>query len=136
MRCIFEDIQNYLVIVGTLRRGSQSQRERRLEVGQHLLVCIRRSMVGFIHDEVIKGIVFESVQVQRHTLDTAADNVGVRLLYALHIAANGYTGPELAKCLRCLIYQLLGMGQEQHPASAAFGIHHSCNGFSRSGGVI
>ena len=136
MGCIFEDIQNHLVIVGALRRSSQSQSKGRFEVGQHLLVCVCRSMVGFIHDEVIKGIVFKSIQVQRHTLHVAADHVGVRLFYALHITPNGYTGPKLAKCLRCLIYQFLGMGQEQYSASAAFGIHHRRNGFSRSGGVI
>ena len=60
---VFEDVQDHLAVVCTLRRRGQPQGEGRLKVGQNLLVCIGRGVMGFIHDQIVKGIIPELIQM-------------------------------------------------------------------------
>ena len=61
---IFENVENDFVIICALRCGSQAESERWLEIGQNLLVCIRRGMMRFIDNEIVKTVILELLQVQ------------------------------------------------------------------------
>lgn len=98
---VFEDVQDALPIA-PLRRGGEAQGKGGLEESQNLLVCIRRRVVRLVHDEVVKGVLPEAVQMQCHALYAATDNMGIRLLYALHVTPHDDAGPELLKGLRGL----------------------------------
>ena len=132
---ILEDIQDVFV-VGPLRRGGQAQGKFGREVGQDLLVCIGGGVVGLVHDDVAEVIGLEPLQIQRHTLDAAADHEGVALLHALHIAAHRGPGPKLPEGLGGLIHQFHRMGQEQRPLAKALGVHDGGHCLAGSGGVV
>ncbi|MPM11549.1 hypothetical protein SDC9_57895 [bioreactor metagenome] len=93
VRCIFEYVQDDGVVICALGRGGEPQRKLRLEIGQNLLICIGRGMVSLVNDEIVKIAVLELFQIQSHTLDAAADYIGVLLLDGVHITAYGDAGP-------------------------------------------
>ena len=136
VRGIFEDIQNDLVIIRALRRSCQAECERWLEVGQHFLVCIRCGVMGLIYDKIIKVIVFEAVQMQRHALNVAADHMGMWLFDALHVSANRGARPQFSESLSGLVDQLLSVSEEQGPAATALGVHDGGHCFAGAGCVI
>ncbi len=132
---IFENIQDVL-IVGPLRRGGQAQSKIRREVGQNFLICIRRSVVGLVYDDVAEIIRFEPLQVQSHALNTAANHKSAALLHALHIAAHRSPGPQLPEGLGGLIHQFHRVGQEQRAFAEALGIHDGGHRLASAGCVI
>ena len=132
---ILEDVQDVFV-VSSFRCGGQAQGKFRRKVRQNLLVCIGGGMVGLVHDDVAEVIRLEPFQIQRHTLDTAADHKGVALLHALHIAAHRGPGPQLPEGLGGLIHQFHRVGQEQRALAKPLGIHDGGHRFSSAGSVI
>ena len=132
---VLENIQNTLVI-RPFRSGRQTQRKAGLEIGQHLLVCISRRVVGLVHDEIVKIVILEVLQMEGNTLHTAADHMGTGLLDHIAIAAHGGVDPQLPEPLGSLIYQLLGVGDEQHTTAAPLGIQHGGGGLSGAGSVV
>ena len=92
--------------------------------------------MGLVHDDVTEVIRLEPFQIQRHTLDTAADHKGVALLHALHIAAHCSPGPQLPEGLGCLIHQLHRMGQEQCALAEPLGVHDGGHCFAGAGGMV
>ena len=65
--------------------------------------------MGFVHNQVIKGVVPELIQMPRHALHTAADYMGVRLLHVFHIPPHCDTGPQFTESFRSLVHQFLRM---------------------------
>ena len=117
-------------------RGGQAQGECRVEVGQNLLVGVGGSMVGLVHDKVGKGILPEVLQMERHTLDTAAHHMGIRLLDGFHVPSHGDLRPEIPEGVSSLVDQLLGVCQKERPPAAALGVHHGGDGLAGAGGVV
>ena len=91
--------------------------------------------MGLVYDKVIKRVILESLQMQRHALHTAADHMGLRLLHALHEAPRRRLRPQRPEGLRRLVYQLLGVGQKEGPASAALCVQDRCYCFACARGV-
>ena len=60
---ILENLQNDLVVIYSLRRCRQAKGKCRLEIREDFLICIGSSVMRFIHNQVIKIIVFELIQM-------------------------------------------------------------------------
>ena len=126
MRCVFEYVKNIFIIC-TLGSCSKSQRKFRLEICEHFLICIGRSVVCFVDDKVVKIVGFEAVKIECNALYASAEDISVRLLNRINISADIDGFPKLFECLCSLLYKLDGMGKKERSAAALLCIRHSGN---------
>lgn len=114
-------------LIGTLGSSGKSQREIRLEIRKHLLICIGRSMMRLVDYEIIKFVLSEKLRIKRNALDTSTDYKFVFLLYSITEFTDRYIFPQALESLISLIYKLDGICEEQRPLAESFGIADSCD---------
>ena len=127
--CVLENLQD-IYIVRPLRCGCKPQRKLRLEIGQHPLICICRSVVRLVDDQIVESVLPELIQIQCNALDAAAYYMGVRLFEVVRKLADSHFRPQVAEGVVSLVDQLHCVRHEQHPAAAAFGVHDCGDGFA------
>ena len=93
-------------------------------------------MVALVDDEIAEGIRGEGVQVPLDALDGGAEDKGVQLAVIFDEAADADLGPDLAKLLIGLVYQLLRMGKEEHAFAEGPGVRDRRDGLAGAGGLI
>ena len=68
--------------------------------------------MAFVDNQIAEILRSKIIQILRNALDRAAHHKGIGLSDAALISPYGYLGPNLLKCLDCLIHQLMPVRDE------------------------
>ena len=135
MRGVLENFQN-IGTVGAFGRSRQSQRKARLEIGKYFLICLRRGVMCFIHNQVVKTFRKEKFQIQRNTLDAAANNLCVGLLAIFHIQSHRGFRPNISEGFSSLRNEVFRVREIEYTPTNRLCVRYRCHGFAGSCGVI
>ena len=89
---ILENFKN-VGIIGTFGCCCKSERKLGLEICKNLLICIGRSMMCLVDDNIIKIVISEQLEIQSDTLNASADNMGIGIFYTVCEFADRYGFP-------------------------------------------
>ena len=107
-----------------------------MEVGEDLLVGIGRSMVAFIHDQVVKIRRRELFQIFGNALYRCKNDRLGHILLASGVLSQGRFRPDLGESLFCLRCQLQGVDQKQRASAHCLGIRCCRDGFAYAGCMV
>jgi len=132
---ILEQFQ-HIFAIAAFRGSGQPQNKLRMEVGEDLLVGIGRSMVAFIHDQVVKIRRRELFQIFGNALYRCKNDRLGHILLASGVLSQGRFRPNLGESLFCLRCQLQGVDQKQRSSAHSFCICGGCDCFSDTGCMV
>ena len=124
----FEDVG----VVRAFGRRREAENKLRFEIGQDLLIGLRRGVVRLVDDDIVERVLFELVQIQSDALNAPADDLRIPLLDIICKLTDARLGPQRLKSLIRLTDELHRVRDEERSAADALCVQHGRDRLARA----